>query len=449
MNKNTFKYALFLAIGAMLWQSCAKEFTPETPTAGNANFSRYVAVGNSITAGYTGSGMTKTTQDNSLANLLATQFKMAGGGEFKQPTMTENGSGVLQVQALTTVPPCNIDSKPTILRSTVDAAWGDDISAQGPFNNIAVPGMSVKASDQANFANNPLQPNPYMARMISNDGQSYKSLVEETVTAIDPTFFTLWLGNNDILTYAGTGGGFLPNYFTSQTIPVPCGDVDQSQGILSIPSDDQFRTKYSALLDIVTANGAKGVVSTIPDITALPLFTTVKHTVTSPSDCTTQLPIYITTASGVRTATVEDYVLLPTGSAIGRPDTLNGFVIPHGLNELNPLCNSEVLDKSEAQTVLGKTTLFNTIIKEEAAERNIPVVDMYAFMNSIKNGTTIDGIDVSSKFISGGAFGLDGVHPADRGYAIVANEFIRTINASYGATLPLVDVGRFKGVTLP
>ena len=58
MNKSTFKYVLFLAIGAMLWQSCAKEFTPETPTAGNADFSRYVAVGNSITSGYTGSGMT-------------------------------------------------------------------------------------------------------------------------------------------------------------------------------------------------------------------------------------------------------------------------------------------------------------------------------------------------------------------------------------------------------
>jgi len=44
---------------------------------------------------------------------------------------------------------------------------------------------------------------------------------------------------------------------------------------------------------------------------------------------------------------------------------------------------------------------------------------------------------------------LDGVHPTDRGYAIVANEFIKTINQKYGSSLPLVDVTVYKGIVFP
>ena len=111
--------------------------------------------------------------------------------------------------------------------------------------------------------------------------------------------------------------------------------------------------------------------------------------------------------------------------------------------------NAEVLDSKEAAFIRGKVTLFNNIIKEEALARTIPVADMYTFLNNIKDGAVYDGVAVSSAFISGGAFSLDGIHPTDRGYAIVANEFIRTINEAYGASVPLVDVTKFKGVTFP
>ncbi|MFQ5511491.1 MAG: hypothetical protein ACE5EO_06535, partial [Candidatus Krumholzibacteriia bacterium] len=44
--------------------------------------------------------------------------------------------------------------------------------------------------------------------------------------------------------------------------------------------------------------------------------------------------------------------------------------------------------------------------------------------------------EYTADFISGGVFSLDGVHPSSLGYFIVAREFIKTINASFGASLP-------------
>ena len=449
----------YLGIAALLssaFYSCSNDIAAPESSSGSADFARYVAVGNSITSGYTSSGMTKATQDNSLANLLANQFKLAGGGDFKQPTMTDNGSGVLQLQGLNAVPPCNIDTKPVIARSEVDANWIANISAQGPFNNLAVPGMSIKASQTP--ASNITPSNGFFNRMLANTVTSYKDFVSESVSTINPTFYSLWLGNNDALSYSATGGGWLPNFSTNPAGDMTGPEIDLSSPgqLLAPPNDDEFREKYVALLDVLTANGAKGVVATIPDITALPYFTTVSDSVTNPSSCTQKLAVWITARisatssdSEVRPATANDYILLPAGSTIGRMDDFGGNIIPHGLSEYNPLRNAEVLDQQEAAFIRGKVTLFNNIIKEEALARTIPVADMYTFLNNIKDGAVYDGVAVSSAFISGGAFSLDGIHPTDRGYAIVANEFIRTINEAYGASVPLVDVTKFKGVTFP
>ena len=256
-----------------------------------------------------------------------------------------------------------------------------------------------------------------------------------------------------MLTYAATGGGYAPNFSTNSDGNFPGPEGDYSTSLFAPPSDDVFRSKYIAILDILTANGAKGVVATLPDITALPFFSTVGNQVTNPNSCTDKLDIWIKARSGsdtiIRKATSNDLIMLPAGSTIGRPDNFGGNIIPHGLSEYNPLRSAEVVDQQEIAFIKGKLDLYNTIIKQEAANRNVAVVDMYTFLNSLKSGGVYDGVAVSSAFISGGAFGLDGIHPSDRGYAIVANEFINTINSAYGAKIPKIDITKFKGVTFP
>ena len=67
-------------------------------SAGAVDFTTYVAVGNSLTAGFSDGGLYLEGQQNSYPNLLAQQFKFVGGGDFAQPLFQqgqENGSGYL------------------------------------------------------------------------------------------------------------------------------------------------------------------------------------------------------------------------------------------------------------------------------------------------------------------------------------------------------------------
>ena len=65
------------------------------------------------------------------------------------------------------------------------------------------------------------------------------------------------------------------------------------------------------------------------------------------------------------------------------------------------------------------------------------------------SGIQFDGVKYNASFIRGGSFSLDGVHLTGRGYAIIANEFIKSINSTYGSTLPQVNVNNYSGVTFP
>ncbi|HWY97880.1 MAG TPA: G-D-S-L family lipolytic protein, partial [Bacteroidia bacterium] len=61
----------------------------------------------------------------------------------------------------------------------------------------------------------------------------------------------------------------------------------------------------------------------------------------------------------------------------------------------------------------------------------------------------IDGVSFARTFIQGGTFGLDGIHPNARGYAVVANQIISVINSTYGSTLPQADITKYKAVLFP
>lgn len=108
-----------------------------------------------------------------------------------------------------------------------------------------------------------------------------------------------------------------------------------------------------------------------------------------------------------------------------------------------------MLDINEANACKARTVELNNIIKDLAAQYNYPVVDMYKFLETFESGIKIDGIAFNVKYIEGGAFSLDGVHVNPRGYAIIANEFIKKINEFYGSNIPLVEVGKYKGIIFP
>ena len=93
---------------------------------------------------------------------------------------------------------------------------------------------------------------------------------------------------------------------------------------------------------------------------------------------------------------------------------------------------------------------YNATIKSIAVAKGLAVFDAYTFLNNVKEqGLVKDGISLNSNYISGGIFSLDGVHLTPRGYAIVADEFIKAINAKYGSTIPLANVSDYSGIKFP
>ena len=66
---------------------------PVTFTSGSADFSNYVAVGNSLTAGFSDNALFVDGQTASYPNMLASNFALAGGGDFNIPFMADNLGG--------------------------------------------------------------------------------------------------------------------------------------------------------------------------------------------------------------------------------------------------------------------------------------------------------------------------------------------------------------------
>jgi lysophospholipase L1-like esterase len=108
-----------------------------------------------------------------------------------------------------------------------------------------------------------------------------------------------------------------------------------------------------------------------------------------------------------------------------------------------------VLDLDELKNINDAIDGFNSIIEKTADANGLAFVNAHAIMKQLMDGIVIDGVGYNTEFVSGGMFSLDGIHASGRGYAIIANEFIKAINAKYDATVPLANVNDFIGVEFP
>jgi len=246
--KNWIYKILLSSFASVLIYGCTPEIDVPDPTSGGADFSNYVAVGNSLTAGYADNGLYAESQMQSYPALIAEQMNEITPSNFVQPDIPGNGSGYIYLTSL----------EPAVAPAAPDPDWL--IQVTGPFNNLGVPGIRVKDITVNGYGSSP-QANPYFYRMLGGKdaNTSYLQMVSES----NPTFFTSWLGNNDVLGYATSGGAF---------------GIDglPGSGINGLTDPDtEFKPSYDALISALTSGGGKGVVVTIPDVTNIPFFTTV------------------------------------------------------------------------------------------------------------------------------------------------------------------------------
>lgn len=506
-----------LAVSALFFTtSCETDFDTDVQdivvTKGDADFSKYVALGNSLTSGYRDGALYIDGQNESYPSMIAQQMKFAGGGDFKQPLMADNNGGLLlQIPGLGTQ---QIADTKRVITSFVNGApniggANNNVATTltntvltGPFNNMGVPGAKVShllAPGYGNVQGVPAKTaNPYFVRFASSPTTS----IIADFKAQSPTFFTLWIGNNDALLYALAG-------------------ADASVESLTPPA--QFTQFYNALINEVSSTNAKGVIANIPSVTSIPSLTTVPTNPLTSSvlgngnvaageanidnlnanlygplnqiltalgagdriktlskstgnpllikdETLPDLKVQITaaaTASGnptlvalaaylgniygqARQAKAGDLVPLTTRAEIGKTEP----GVPTALSARGvafPLADRYILIPSEITAINTAIDAYNITIKAAATAKGYAFVDANKKMAELgaQSGISWDGVRYTAKFVTGGAFSLDGVHLTGRGYAIIANEFIKAINSTYKSTLPQVDPNKYSGVTFP
>jgi lysophospholipase L1-like esterase len=417
-----------VAACAAFIQGCATEDAPLSASglnSGSANFSKYVAMGNSLTAGVQSSGLVDYNQLNSYPALIAKQLgktvAAAGGsvGDFHQPLVGAPGAPPLL--KLTSLSPL------TIVSSGTASGPPTNLNLARPYDNLGIPGafvwdMKNATSSQNSWSrNNFASANTAFDLILRNPNLGNTSAFQQAVL-LNPTFLTLWIGNNDALGAA-------------------------TQGITQILTPTAvFNATYSDLLSSLKTAlpNAKLVVANVPDVTSIPFVTTLPPVVLNPLTAQPVLvngnPVPLLGDDGDAVTKVlppNTYVLLSArllmAQGIGIPAALGGTG--------TPLPTTVTLSAAEAAAIQSRVAEYNTSIRTVAAANNIPVVDANTILKNIQSdGVVVGGVELNARYVTGGIFSLDGVHPTTIGYGVVANEFIKAINGAYGSNIPLVNL---------
>ena len=231
--------------------SCKPEIEVPAPSSGGADFSNYLAIGNSLTAGYMDAGLYSEGQDQSTPAIMAKQLMEVNPNlPFNQPTIPGNGSGYLKLKALDLANSIFVfDQIPP------DPGWTDKIP--GTYQNLGITGIRVKDITVNGYGASVEQGNPYFYRILAAD-EAMKSYIDK-VSEAEVSIYTCWIGNNDMLDYAISGGAF-----GAAGLPVT--------GANGLTPVNEFEASYDALMNVLNGKGAKGVLGTIPDISVIPFF---------------------------------------------------------------------------------------------------------------------------------------------------------------------------------
>jgi hypothetical protein len=366
------------------------------------DFSRFVALGDSLGAGFVSGGLAIHPQERSVPALVARQ---AGVQDFQMPLISEPG-----------IPPLLAiagfqGASPVIVPRSNQPGAPLNLNLPRPYNNLSVPGFDV--SDVIRTVTG----NALIDIILRGQGPA----LSQAVVGLQPTFALVWIGNNDVLAAATSG------------IVI--------EGVTLTPVAS-FRNDFRTLLGALANGGAELVVATLPDVTVIPFVTTIPPVVVNPA---TGQPVLF---NGQTVPIIGPAGPLGPGDRVlltASTQLVQGIGIPAALGGTNqPLGDQYVLSAGELATIQARVAALNDVIRQAATDFGAAVADINGLLNRARTGYPVGGnITVTTAFLTGGVFSYDGVHPTPLGNAIAANEFIRAINARFGDDIEPVNLTPF------
>ncbi|MGH9943189.1 MAG: SGNH/GDSL hydrolase family protein [Pyrinomonadaceae bacterium] len=353
-----------------------------------ADLSRLVVVGDSLSAGFQNGSLLDRQQVNGYATLVALRARKT----LPLPLIAEPGvPNVLQLVS---------PGPPPIILPAPGISTGRTNPLEQP-RNLAVPGARVQDA----LTRRPDFPIDSLTDLVLGlpgllGGQSRSQV--ELAEVLRPTTVFLWIGNNDAL-----------------------GAATAADPALLTPQAD-FEAAYRQVINRLAATGAKLVVANIPDVSVVPFLTSAED---------------VARTIGLPLAVIGPALGLAAGDSV----TPGAFSLIPGIlanPASGPLPGNVVLTAAESNTIRAAVRNYNRFIAAQVRRHRAALVDINLVLNLIDRfGYFVAGRRLTTDFL-GGLFSLDGVHPTNTGYAIVANQFILALNLRYLAFIPPVNVRR-------
>jgi hypothetical protein len=397
--------AVALTIAAL---ACTKDSVDvlSPPAAINPIFQRYVALGNSITAGYQSGGIDDSTQRESYARLVAQQMHTG----YVYPSLVNPGCPPPLANFLTRIR----TSGDTISNFCKLRDPSTTVRIQ---NNVAVPGAtSFDPTASTTTASNILT-----QLFLGGETQVQRALDAQ------PTFISAWIGNNDVLDAATKG------------VAVKTTGLNTA----GITDTTTFRANYKKMVDqLKTQPGVKGILIGVVNVTAIPALFPAESLLTNP----TFKAVFDAATGGTNTVLANcagSHALISYG--------IIGFIrngtFPHVIScqknvPAAPVGDYFVLDTTEQRIFTTDIAKYNSYIANKADSAGFAYLDpnplLYALRTTGAIPTLPDFTSATAPF--GTYISLDGAHPTGKTHCLAANAIIDAINLKYTTTLAHVAI---------
>ena len=421
------------------------------PAASNAGvLLRYVAIGNSITAGFQSGGINDSTQRASFANLLA----RAAGVTFVYPAIAGDGCPPPLTNLLTgarvgggTATTCGTATGVARLASSQTAT----------LNNVAVPGAN--SFDPIGLGTVPASPSAATAGLVGGYSALTRVIlgdqtqVQRAVQA-NPTFASVWIGNNDVLSFALAGDSVTRTTTTS-------GGTTTTTTTGRVTTVANFTSNYASLVNQLKAGSpglANGVLIGVVDVTNTPqlIQLSVFNSASTATGANAFNPLALATLRqlfGVGTTRPSTYsitfnancrtsqaaISLTALQAVAAAAPAAGFQFSCGAGAT--AVPSQILDDGERAFFVARVAAYNAYIRAKADSVGFFYYDPNARLAALRaSGAVLPFPNLTSTTQPfGGFISLDGVHPSTRTHVVLATDLRDSINTKFGASIPAID----------
>jgi lysophospholipase L1-like esterase len=404
----------------------------QNPANGGVLFQRYVALGNSITAGFQSNGILDSTEVRSYVNLLATRASIT---RFGQPRLAGPGCPQPFPAPLTPAP-----------AAPAGAPCGRvDVSAYT--QNLAVPG--VRIADLFVTPSNPTVAFQRLYGLLTGGKSEVQAMLDAR-----PTFVSVWIGNNDALSAAL--GGVLG--------PAAAGADSNLTQLAS------FQSSLNNLTTAIKQSGAQGalLIGVVDAVTAAPLIQPGAYFFLARdaagkfngkpvnANCS---PVTALGAPNPLAANMVSFQIVtdanfpeincdPAAYPVGDPrrgvyllDTAEQAVVRTRIAQYNAAISAAATANGWAyvdpNVVLGPLLATKTSGRYQNVRKcqDLPTATTAAeFQAAVLNSCPVQGPTAAPNFF-GNLISFDGVHPSSAAHVILSQEFAKAINAKYATQL--------------